>query len=135
VTGGRREHDAVREARDALVILAAAAPVTAAVAVLIGVAWGDVADWAIWMIGSVVVAVLLLGTLGSALLLADRLGARFMGVRPHAISRMRLIGIALVAGVALVGGLPATWPIVIGFGLVCAVLGAVVLLGAVAGTH
>jgi hypothetical protein len=135
VTGGRREHDAVREARDALVILTAAAPVTAAVAVLIGLVWGDVTDWAIWMIGSVVVAVLLLGTLGSALLLADRLGARFMGARPHAISRMWLIGIALVAGVALVGGLPATWPIVIGFGLVCAVLAAVVLLGAVAGTH
>jgi hypothetical protein len=135
VTGGRREHDAVREARDALVILTAAAPVTAAVAVLIGLVWGDVTDWAIWMIGSVVVAVLLLGTLGSALLLADRLGARFMGARPHAISRMWLIGIALLAGVALVGGLPATWPIVIGFGLVCAVLAAVVLLGAVAGTH
>jgi hypothetical protein len=135
VSGGRREHDAVREARDALVILAAAAPVTAAVAVLIGLVWGDVTDWAIWMIGSVVVAVLLLGTLGSALLLADRLGARFMGARPHAISRLWLIGIALVAGVALVGGLPATWPIVIGFGLVCVVLAAVVLLGAVAGTH
>jgi hypothetical protein len=135
VTGGRREHDAVREARDALVILTAAVPVTAAVAVLIGLAWGDVTDWAVWMIGSVVVAVLLLGTLGSALLLADRLGARFMDARPHAISRMRLVGIALVAGVALVGGLPATWPVVIGFGLVCAVLAAVVLLGAVAGTH
>ena len=127
--GGRREHDAVREARDALVILAAATPVTAAVAVLIGVAWGDVTGWAIWMIGSVVVAVMLLGTLGSALLLADRLGARLLDARPHAISRMRLIGIALV------GGLPATWPIVIGFGLVCAVLAAIVLLGAAAGTH
>lgn len=132
---GRREHDAVREARDALVILTAAVPVTAAVAVLIGLAWGDVTDWAIWMIGSVVVGVLLLGTLGSALLLADRLGARFMGARPHTISRMRLVGIAVVAGVALVGGLPATWPIVIGFGLVCAVLAAIVLLGAAAGTH
>ena len=135
MTGGRREHDAVREARDALVILTAAAPVTAAAAVLIGLVWGDVSDWALWMIGSVVVAVLLLGTLGSALLLADRLGARFIGARPHAVSRMRLIGIALVAGVALVGGLPATWPIVIGFGLVCAVLAAVVLGGAAAGTH
>ena len=48
------------------------------------------------------------------------LGARFLGARPHAISRMRLIAIALLAGLALVGGLPATWPIVIGFGLVCA---------------
>jgi hypothetical protein len=135
VTGGRREHDAVREARDALVILAAAVPVTAAVAVLIGLAWGDVTDWAIWMIGSVVVAVLLMGTLGSALLLADRLGARLTGTHPHAVSRMWLTGIALVAGVALVGGLPATWPIVIGFGLVCVVLAAVVLVGAAVGTH
>ena len=133
--GGRREHDAVREARDALVILAAAAPVTAAVAVLIGVAWGDVTDWAVWMIGTVVVAVLLLGTLGSALLLADRLGARFLHARPHADQPMRLVGIALLAGLALVGGLPATWPIVIGFGLVCAVLAAVILIGAAAGTH
>jgi hypothetical protein len=48
---------------------------------------------------------------------------------------MRLIGIGLIAGLALVGGLPATWPIVIGFGLVCAVLAAIVLLGAAAGTH
>jgi hypothetical protein len=135
VIGGRREHDAVREARDALVILAAAVPVTAAVAVLIGLAWGDVTDWAIWMIGSVIVAVLLLGTLGSALLLADRLGARLTGIRPHAIGRIWLIGIALVAGVALVGGLPATWPVVIGFGLVCVLLAAVVLLGAAVGTH
>jgi hypothetical protein len=135
VIGGRREHDAVREARDALVILAAAAPVTAAVAVLIGAAWGDVTGWAVWMIGTVVVAVLLLGTLGSALLLADRLGARYLHSRPHAISRMRLIGIALLAGLALVGGLPTTWPIVIGFGLVCAVLAAIILLGAAAGTH
>jgi hypothetical protein len=135
VTSGRREHDAVREARDALVILAAAVPVTAAVAVLIGLAWGDVTDWAIWMIGSVVVAVLLMGTLGSALLVADQLGARLTGTHPHAVSRMWLIGIALVAGVVLVGGLPATWPIVIGFGLVCVVLAAVVLVGAAVGTH
>ncbi len=135
MTGGRREHDAVREARDALVLLTAAVPVTAAVAVLIGAAWGDVIGWAVWMIGTVVVAVLLLGTLGSALLLADRLGARFLGARPHAIRRVPLIGIALLAGLALVGGLPTTWPIVIGFALVCAVLAAVILIGAAAGTH
>ena len=66
---------------------------------------------------------------------ATRLGARYLHSRPHAISRMRLIGIALLAGLALVGGLPTTWPIVIGFGLVCAVLAAIILLGAAAGTH
>jgi hypothetical protein len=132
---GPREHDAVREARDALVILAAAAPVTAAAAVLGGIAAGDVVGWAQWVIGPLVVAVLLLGTLGSALLLADRVGARYLRARPHAISRLPLIAMALAAGLALVAGLPATWPIVIGFGLVCALLATVILIGAVAGTH
>ena len=132
---GRREHDAVREARDALVILVAAAPVTAVAALLAGVAAGDVAGWAQWVIGPVVVAVLLLGTLGSALLLADRVGARYLRARPHAISRLPLIAIALLAGLGLVAGLPTTWPIVIGFVLVCALLAAVILLGALAGTH
>jgi hypothetical protein len=132
---GRREHDAVREARDALVILAAAAPVTAVAALLAGIAAGDVLGWAQWVIGPLVVAVLLLGTLGSALLLADRVGARYLRARPHAISRLPLIAIALAAGLALVAGLPTTWPIVIGFGLVCALLAAVILIGAIAGTH
>jgi len=132
---GRREHDAVREARDALVILAAAAPAAAAAALLAGVAAGDVVGWARWVIGPVVVAVLLLGTLGSALLLADRVGHRVLQARPYAISRGRLIGLALAAGLVLVAGLPATWPVVIGFALVCAVLLAVILAGAVLGTH
>jgi hypothetical protein len=87
------------------------------------------------VIGTLVVAVLLLGTLGSALLLADRVGARYLRARPYAVSRARLIAIALAAGLALVAGLPATWPVVIGFGLVCALLAAVILIGAVAGTH
>ena len=132
---GRREHDAVREARDALVIVAAAAPVTAALAVLAGIAAGDVRGWAQWVIGPLLVAVLLLGTLGSALLLADRLGSRYLSARPHTISRLRLVTIALVASLALVAGLPATWPVVIGFGLVCALLMAAILLGALLGTH
>jgi hypothetical protein len=132
---GRGEHDAVREARDALVIVAAAAPVTAALAVLAGIAAGDVRGWAQWVIGPLVVAVLLLGTLGSALLLADRLGSRYLSARPHTISRLRLVGIALVAGLVLVAGLPTTWPVVIGFALVCALLVAAILLGALLGTH
>ena len=132
---GRREHDAVREARDALVIVAAAAPVAAATAVLAGIAWGDLGLWAEWVIGTTVVAVLLLGTLGSALLLADRLGNRFIRARPYAVSRLRLVGIALAAAFVLVAGLPTTWPIVIGFGLVCAVLFLVILAGAALGTH
>jgi hypothetical protein len=132
---GRREHDAVREARDALVILVAAAPAAAAAALLLGLAAGDIEAAAQWVIGPIVCAVLLLGTLGSALLLADRIGARYLRARPHAISRLPLIVIALVAGLGLVAGLPATWPIVIGFALVCALLAAVILLGALAGTH
>lgn len=131
----RREHDAVREARDALVILAAAAPVTAAAALLFGIAAGDVLGWVRWVIGPVVVAVLLLGTLGSALLLADRAGSRYLRARPHTVGRLPLISFALVAGLALIVGLPATWPIVIGFGLVCALLAVVILIGAIAGTH
>jgi hypothetical protein len=77
-----------------------------------------------------VVAGLLLGTLGSALLLADRLGRRFMSARPYTIGRFRLLAIAIGTSVLLVAGLPTTWPIVIGFGIVCALLGGVILLGA-----
>jgi hypothetical protein len=87
------------------------------------------------VIGTVVAAVLLLGTLGCALLLADRIGHRVLRARPYAIGRVHLIGLALVAGFLLVAGLPATWPIVIGFALVCAVLLLVILAGAVLGTH
>jgi hypothetical protein len=124
------EHDAVREARDALVIVAASAPVAAAVAVLLAVAAGDVEAWLRWLLGPLVVAGLLLGTLGSALLLADRLGRRFLSARPYTIGRFRLLAIAIGTAVLLVAGLPTTWPIVIGFGIVCALLGGVILLGA-----
>lgn len=124
------EHDAVREARDALVILAAVAPVAAAVSGLGAVAAGDLEGWLRWLLGPLVVAVLLLGTLGSSLLLADRVGHRFLRARPHAVGRVRLMAIALGAGILLVAGLPTTWPVVIGFALVCAILGALILLGA-----
>jgi hypothetical protein len=125
-----REHDAVREARDALVIVGAAAPVAAAVAGLAAVAAGDLAGWLRWLVGPLVVAVLLHGTLGSALLLADRVGRRFRRARPYTIGRYRLIAIAVGAAILLVAGLPTTWPVVIGFGLVCALLGGLILLGA-----
>ena len=77
-----------------------------------------------WLVGPLVVAVLLLGTLGSALLLADRLGAGFLKARPHTIGRVpadrdRAAGVAIL----LVAGLPTTWPIVIGFAIVCAAPG------------
>ena len=125
-----KEHDAVREARDALVIVAAGAPVAAAVAVLAAVAAGDVGLWVRWLVGPLVVAALLLGTLGSALLLADRVGRRFLKARPYTIGRYRLIAIAVGAAILLVASLPTTWPVVIGFGVVCALLGGLILLGA-----
>jgi hypothetical protein len=124
------EHDAVREARDALVIVAAVAPVAAAVAALAAVAAGDVGAWIRWLVGPPLVAALLLGTLGSALLLADRVGRRFLQARPYTVGRFRLLVIALGTGIVLVAGLPTTWPIVIGFGVVCLLLGGVILLGA-----
>jgi hypothetical protein len=125
-----KEHDAVREARDALVIVGAAAPVAAAIAALAAVAVGDLAGWLRWLVGPLVVAVLMLGTLGSALLLADRVGRRFLRARPYTIGRYRLIAIAVGVAILLVAGLPTTWPVVIGFGLVCALLGGLIMLGA-----
>jgi hypothetical protein len=124
------EHDAVREARDALVIVAATAPIAVAVAALAGVAAGDFEAWARWLVGPPLIAGLLLGTLGSALLLADRLGRRFLKARPYTIGRFRLIAVSLGAAILLVAGLPTTWPVVIGFAIVCALLGGVILLGA-----
>jgi hypothetical protein len=124
------EHDAVREARDALVIVAAGAPVAIAVAALLAVAAGDFEAWMRWLVAPLLVAGLLLGTLGSALLLADRLGRRFLKARPYTIGRFRLIAIALGVALLLVAGLPTTWPVVIGFAIVCALLGGVILVGA-----
>ncbi len=124
------EHDAVREARDALVIVAAVAPVAVAVAALLAVAAGDFEAWMRWLVAPLLVAALLLGTLGSALLLADRVGRRFLKARPYTIGRFRLIAVALGVAILLVAGLPTTWPVVIGFAIVCALLGGVILLGA-----
>jgi hypothetical protein len=124
------EHDAVREARDALVIVAAVAPVAVVVAGLLAVAAGDLEAWLRWLVGPLVVAGLLLGTLGSALLLSDRVGRRLLKARPYTVGRFRLLAVALGAAILLVAGLPTTWPIVIGFALVCVLLGAVILVGA-----
>jgi hypothetical protein len=127
----RREHDAVREARDALLLVGAAVPIVAVVAALLGTGAGDYLTWERWPTGSVVVAALLLGTLAAALLLADRAGSRFLRARPYPVNRLTLIGGSLAAGALLVAGLPTTWPVVIGFAIVCLLLGAVILVGAV----
>ena len=110
--------------------MAAVAPVAIAVAALLAVAAGDFEAWMRWLVAPLLVAGLLLGTLGSALLLADRLGRRFLKARPYTIGRFRLIAIALGVAILLVAGLPTTWPVVIGFAIVCALLGGVILLGA-----
>ncbi|MGN6379350.1 MAG: hypothetical protein ACTHNU_10400 [Gaiellales bacterium] len=112
----------MREARDALVLVAAAAPVVVIVSVILGAALGGYLAWQRWLTGSVIVAALLLGTLAAALLLVDRAGSRLLNARPHTVHRVPLIGAALVAGLLLVAGIPTTWPIVIGFALVCLVL-------------
>lgn len=130
----RREHDAVREARDALVILGVALPPLTALAVMGAVVTGyDYRGWLTWMVGPPVVAALLLTCLGCSLLIADRLAHRFLSARPYPVHRLPLLLASVAVGGLIVAGIPATWPVVIGFGLVCAVLLGVVLLGVAAG--
>jgi len=130
----RREHDAVREARDALVILAVALPPLTALAVMGAVVTGyDYRGWLTWMVGPPLVAALLLACLGCALLIADRLAHRFLAARPYPVHRLPLLAASVAFGALIVAGIPATWPVVIGFALVCALLVGIVLLGVAAG--
>ncbi len=124
----RRESDAVREARDAFVIVAACAPIALVISALVGTAGDQVILWQQRVTAPVVVAALLLATLACGLVLADRAGRRVQ-LRPHPIHRVPLIIGALIAGVVLVAGVPTTWPIIIGCAIVCAVLGAIIVLG------
>ncbi len=125
----RRESDAVREARDAFVIVLACVPIALVISALVGTANAQVILWQERVTAPIVVAALLLGTLASGLVLADRAGRHVMQLRPHPINRVPLIIVALVAGVVLVAGIPTTWPIVIGCVIVCAALGAVIVVG------
>lgn len=125
-----REHDAVREARDALVIIGAATPVVAAVALLVGVASGSVSGLMRWVVGTLVVAVVLLVCVASALLVADRVGRRWWNVRPYPVRRVQLVPASLGVGLLLIAGLPTTQPIIIGFAAVALVLGLLVAAGA-----
>ncbi len=125
----RRESDAVREARDAFVIVLAALPVAAIGAAIAGTATDDLILWQTRVTAPALVAAVLLGALSAALLLADRAGRHLLSIRPHPIGKVPLIGIAILIGIILVAGLPTTWPIVIGCTLVCLVLGAIVVLG------
>ena len=129
--GRRREHDAVREARDALVLVAAAFPVVVVVGALLGAILGGYLTWQRWLSASALVAALLLGTLACALLLVDRAGRRLWKTCPHPVHRVPLVAASLVIGLLLVAGIPTTWPVIIGFGVVCLLLCAVIVVGAV----
>ncbi len=129
MTTPRRESDAVREARDAFVIVVACLPIVLAVSVLVGAGTDEVVLWLQRVTAPAVMAALLLGTLASALVLADRAGRQFLQLRPHPISRWPLILVAVLVGVILVAGIPTTWPIVIGCTIVCAVLGSIIVVG------
>ncbi len=72
----RRESDAVREARDAFVIVAACAPIALVISALVGTAGDQVILWQQRVTAPVVVAALLLATLACGLVLADRAGRR-----------------------------------------------------------
>ena len=78
----RRESDAVREARDAFVIVVACAPIALVVSALVGTASEQVILWQERVTAPIIVAALLLGTLASALVLADRAGRHVMQLRP-----------------------------------------------------
>jgi hypothetical protein len=126
----KRESDAVREARDAFVIVAACVPIVLALSVLVGAGTGQVVLWQERATAPFVMAALLLGTLASALVLADRAGRHAFKLRPHPISRWPLILGSLILGVILIAGIPTTWPIVIGCTIVCIVLGGIIVVGA-----
>jgi hypothetical protein len=126
----RRPHDAVREARDAMVLLVTATPVLVAAGVLVGVRNGDIAAWLRFLGGAAVVGVLLLMAVACGLLIADRVGGRYLRLRPRAMHRMPLIGASLLLGLLLVLALPQSWPVLIGLAMIALVLAAIVLTGA-----
>lgn len=126
----RQPHDAVREARDAMVLLVTATPVLVVAGVLVGVRNGDIGAWLRFLGGAAVVGVLLLMAVACGLLIADRVGGRFLSLRPRAMHRMPLIGVSLLLGLLLILALPQTWPVLIGLAVIALVLGAIVLTGA-----
>jgi hypothetical protein len=125
-----REHDAVREARDALVMIAVVTPLVAVAALLVGIVTGETSGAFRWVVGTLLVALVLLVCVASALLTADRLARRWWNVRPYPVRRVQLIPASLGVALLLVAGLPTTQPIVIGFAGVALVLGLLVAAGA-----
>jgi hypothetical protein len=126
----RREHDAVREARDALVIVAAMVPPATVIAGLMGISADSFRGPFLWLVGTLAVACVLLACVASALLFVDRIGRRWWSVRPYPVRKIQLIPASLGVALLLIAGLPTTLPIIIGFAGVSVLLGAAVALGA-----
>jgi hypothetical protein len=126
----RREHDAVREARDALVIVGAMVPPVAVVAGVIGIATDGFTGPYVWLVGTLLVAAVLLACVASALLFVDRVVRRWWSVRPYPVRTIQLIPATVGVALLLIAGLPTTLPIIIGFAAVSVLLGAAVALGA-----
>ena len=126
----RREQDAVREARDALVLIGVVSPPLIVLAVLFGVAGHELSGFLRWVAGTLLVAVVLLVCVASALLVADRVARRWWNVRPYPLRRVQLIPGSLGVALLLVAGYPTTQPIVVGLTAVALVLAGLVAMGA-----
>jgi hypothetical protein len=124
------EPDAVRQARDAALGMAVGVVPLAGVAGLLGALTSDYGAWLRWLLAPVLVGLMGLATLCFALLVADRVGRRFLRMHPMPVGRAVLVGASILAGLVLVAALPATWPVIIGLGVVCCALGAAVVAGA-----
>jgi hypothetical protein len=124
------EHDAVREARDALVVIGVLTPPAIVLAVLFGVTSNQTGGFLRWIAGTLLMAMVLLACLASALLVADRVGRRWWNVRPYPLRRVQLIPASLGVALLLVAGYPATQPVIIGLTAVALVLAGIVAVGA-----
>ncbi|MDX6533829.1 MAG: hypothetical protein QOJ13_3807 [Gaiellales bacterium] len=126
----KREHDAVREARDALVIVAAMVPPAAVIAFLMGLSADSFRGPFLWLVGTLGVASVLLACVASALLFVDRIGRRWWSMRPYPVRKIQLIPASVGVALLMIAGLPVTLPIIIGFAGVAVLLGAAVAVGA-----
>jgi len=126
----RREHDAVREARDALLVIAVVTPPLLVVAILFGVASSQLEEFLRCVGGTLLMAVVLLVCLASALLAADRVARHWWNLRPYPLRRIQLIPASLGVGLLLVAGYPTTKPVILGLVLVAVLMGALVVAAA-----
>ena len=121
---------AVREARDALLVIAVATPPLLVIAVLFGVASSQLEEFLRWVGGTLLMAVVLLVCLASALLAADRVARHWWNLRPYPLRCIQLIPASLGVGLLLVAGYPTTEPVIVGLVLVAVLMGALVVAAA-----